>query len=79
MSFGSTNVLVATLFTLAMAGADAQKSGASSSSTPAAVATFTVEVGKGGHAFRPDVVQAGVGDIVTFNFYPLNHSVVRAA
>jgi plastocyanin len=45
----------------------------------AAAATFTVEVGKGEHKFKPDVIQAEVGDLIQFNFFPPNHSVVRAA
>jgi plastocyanin len=40
--------------------------------------THTIAVGKGGHTFIPDVTQANVGDIIEFDFYPLNHSVVRA-
>jgi plastocyanin len=52
-------------------------------STPSTVsselaATFTVKVGEGGFIFRPDVVIANVGDYVEFDFYPQNHSVVRA-
>ncbi len=31
------------------------------------------------HTFQPDVTQAEVGDYVEFQFYPTNHSVVRAA
>jgi plastocyanin len=34
---------------------------------------------QGGHTFIPDVTQAEVGDFVEFQFYPTNHSVVRAA
>ncbi|KIW07719.1 hypothetical protein, variant [Verruconis gallopava] len=56
-------------------GVLAQQAG---TSTTTAAATFTVDVGKGGHTFRPDVIQADVGDIVQFNFFPPNHSVVRA-
>ncbi|KAF2489414.1 hypothetical protein BU16DRAFT_421240, partial [Lophium mytilinum] len=32
----------------------------------------------GDHKFRPDVTQANVGDIIEFDFFPPNHSVVRA-
>lgn len=35
-------------------------------------------VGKADHKFEPDVTQALVGDFVKFQFYPNNHSVVRA-
>lgn len=34
---------------------------------------------KGGHSYSPDVVLAEVGDIIEFQFYPTNHSVIRAA
>lgn len=40
--------------------------------------TRTVAVARGGHTFEPDVTQAEVGDYVEFEFYPKNHSVVRA-
>ncbi|OAG03953.1 uncharacterized protein CC84DRAFT_1149715, partial [Paraphaeosphaeria sporulosa] len=40
--------------------------------------TYTVQVGNGDHKFKPDVIQAEVGDIVEFDFYPVNHSVIRA-
>ncbi|KAF2475682.1 uncharacterized protein BDR25DRAFT_379174 [Lindgomyces ingoldianus] len=46
------------------------------SSTPAK--TYTISVGNGDHKFRPDVTQAEIGSIVEFDFYPQNHSVVRA-
>jgi hypothetical protein len=45
--------------------------------TTKAAATYTVKVGVG-HQFEPDVIQALPGDVVKFNFMPLNHSVVRA-
>lgn len=37
-----------------------------------------ITVGKGAHRFDPEVITASTGDIVTFEFFPLNHSVVRA-
>jgi len=43
-----------------------------------AAATWTIAVGKGDHKFTPEVVQALPGDWIDFNFYPTNHSVVRA-
>ncbi|KAH7046670.1 hypothetical protein B0J12DRAFT_135285 [Macrophomina phaseolina] len=65
-------------------GVSAQNSGsptaaqsASSTSSPA-VTTHTVLVGKADHKFEPDVTQALVGDMIKFQFYPKNHSVVRA-
>ncbi|KAF2437827.1 hypothetical protein P171DRAFT_173807 [Karstenula rhodostoma CBS 690.94] len=50
----------------------------SSISSSAPAQTFTVQVGNGDHKFKPDVIQAEVGDIVEFDFYPVNHSVIRA-
>ncbi|KAF4554086.1 Hypothetical protein D9617_5g069620 [Elsinoe fawcettii] len=40
--------------------------------------THTVLVGKADHVFEPNNLEAAVGDTVVFEFYPLNHSVVRA-
>ncbi|KAI1384817.1 uncharacterized protein F4822DRAFT_374273 [Hypoxylon trugodes] len=39
--------------------------------------THTVRVGLQ-HDFQPDTITANIGDIIRFNFYPKNHSVVRA-
>lgn len=33
---------------------------------------------QGGHTFEPDVTQARIGDTIKFEFYPTNHSVIRA-
>ena len=41
-------------------------------------ATHVVTVGKADHAFRPDTVLAEIGDTIEFQFFPVNHSVVRA-
>jgi plastocyanin len=35
-----------------------------------------MSVGKTGLAFDPDVIQAQVGDVIEFGYWPLNHSVV---
>ncbi|KAI0012690.1 hypothetical protein F4779DRAFT_17940 [Xylariaceae sp. FL0662B] len=43
-----------------------------------AAVTHTVRVGLQ-HDFQPDTIQANPGDTIHFNFYPKNHSVVRAA
>ncbi|KAI1617357.1 hypothetical protein EDD36DRAFT_161798 [Exophiala viscosa] len=40
--------------------------------------THTVEVAEGGNTFVPDVVLAEAGDTILFQFYPTNHSVIRA-
>lgn len=37
----------------------------------------TVAVGANGHAFIPNTTVAEPGDIVVFDFYPTNHSVIR--
>ncbi|OMP85334.1 hypothetical protein BK809_0004004 [Diplodia seriata] len=65
-------------------GVFAQSSGSAiatdsvSSTTSSAATTHTVLVGKADHKFEPDVTQAPVGDFIKFQFYPNNHSVVRA-
>ncbi|KAL1648778.1 Pho80p cyclin [Diplodia intermedia] len=65
-------------------GVSAQSSGSAittdsvSSTTSSAATTHTVLVGKADHKFEPDVTQAPVGDFIKFQFYPNNHSVVRA-
>lgn len=50
----------------------------SPSKSTKAAQTHAVAVGKGNHQFVPDSIQAEVGDIVEFQFFPPNHSVVRA-
>ncbi|KAL0255165.1 hypothetical protein SLS55_009695 [Diplodia seriata] len=46
--------------------------------TRSLAATHTVSVGAGsGHNFTPNTTIAEVGDIVIFDFYPTNHSVIR--
>ncbi|KAF2684487.1 hypothetical protein K458DRAFT_302886, partial [Lentithecium fluviatile CBS 122367] len=52
--------------------------GSSWSSTPTGVQTHTIQVGFADHKFKPDNVKASLGDVVEFQFYPSNHSVVRA-
>lgn len=52
-----------------------QPSTVTSSAGPA---THTVQVGLLDHKMRPGTTEAAVGDIVEFDFYPLNHSIVRA-
>ena len=48
------------------------------SNTTNAPLTHTVAVALGGHTFVPDVTLAEVGDTIEFQFYPTNHSVIRA-
>lgn len=38
----------------------------------------TVSVGKGGFVFTPDTIVAKIGEEITFQFFPKNHSVVQA-
>lgn len=38
----------------------------------------TVTVGNGGFRYRPNTTYADVGDIIQFEFFPPNHSVIRA-
>ncbi|KAF8419427.1 hypothetical protein EV426DRAFT_287931 [Tirmania nivea] len=40
--------------------------------------THTITVGRAAHAFKPSSVKAAIGDVIKFEFYPTNHSVVRA-
>lgn len=60
-------------------GSASSSPSSSSESSSSAAATYTVSVGRANHQFDPDVIQANVGDIVEFDFYPTNHSVIRAA
>lgn len=54
------------------------QSATGTSTSSAAAATWTVNVGKLDHVFEPNIITANPGDTVLFNFYPKNHSVVRA-
>ncbi|XMA16799.1 hypothetical protein WAI453_009590 [Rhynchosporium graminicola] len=49
------------------------------STSSAPVAIHTVSVGAVPHLFSPNDFKAAIGDIIEFRFYPLNHSVARAA
>lgn len=50
------------------------------SSTSTGKATHTIQVGPktSPHAYVPHNITANVGDVVVFEFYPTNHSVVKA-
>lgn len=50
----------------------------SNSASSSASQTHTIQVGLLDHKIRPETTEAAIGDIVEFNFYPLNHSIVRA-
>lgn len=57
--------------------------GAVNSTTPSTVeneiTVHTITVGQREHYFTPNSINALPGDIVTFKFWPGNHSVIRAA
>ncbi|KAJ4291797.1 hypothetical protein N0V90_009692 [Kalmusia sp. IMI 367209] len=59
-------------------GPSPTESSSASKTSSSAAQTFTVQVGNGDHKFKPDVIQAAIGDVVEFDFYPQNHSVARA-
>lgn len=58
----------------------AEASTATSTSSSTGVATHTIQVGpkSNPHQFVPTNITANVDDIVIFEFYPTNHSVVKA-
>lgn len=49
-----------------------------SSTSISAQQTHTIQVGLLDHKMRPETTEAAIGDIIEFDFYPLNHSIVRA-
>ena len=52
---------------------------ASSTSTPSAPRVHIIKAGAGGFEFEPQqITNVAVGDTVTFEFYPPDHSVARA-
>ncbi|KAF2260871.1 hypothetical protein CC78DRAFT_547197 [Lojkania enalia] len=56
----------------------AQDSSTTPTATSSALAqTYTIQVGID-HKFKPEVTQAEAGDLIKFEFFPTNHSVVRA-
>ena len=61
---------------------DGSADGPNNSTTPTAQdgnrTIHYIDAAKGGHYYIPNSIQAEVGDIVTFRFYPTNHSVIRA-
>jgi plastocyanin len=80
-SIMSTNLL-SSIFTLASAqSSSSTATPTTSSASTSATSTpkvHTVEVGPGGQfGYVPNNLTADVGDIVSFLFYPTNHSVVR--
>jgi plastocyanin len=55
-------------------------SSATRTSSSTGIATHTIQVGHKSdpHQYSPNSITANVGDIVVFEFYPTNHSVVKA-
>jgi hypothetical protein len=79
-SRGLRNILLlsAVLWNLASAQSLDSRSTASTPSSITRPTVHVVAVGPSGdHQFHPNVTIAEVGDIVSFRFYPTNHSVVR--
>ncbi len=64
---------------ICVAGPTATTVAASATSGTPAASTKTVVVGYNGHSFMPNNTAASSGDTVEFEFWPANHSVVRAA
>ncbi|KAJ5171174.1 Cupredoxin [Penicillium coprophilum] len=60
--------------------ADSSSTVTSTTSSSTGITTHTVKVGAKSdpHQFDPASITANVGDIVVFEFYPTNHSVVKA-
>jgi plastocyanin len=60
-----------------------EASSTSKSSSPTSssgeITIHTITVGKTENQFEPNSLQATPGDIVSFQFYPSNHSVIKAA
>ncbi|KAH6984828.1 hypothetical protein BKA56DRAFT_671293 [Ilyonectria sp. MPI-CAGE-AT-0026] len=50
---------------------------ATGTSTKTGITTHTVAVGASGHKFTPSKIEADVGDIIEWRFYPTNHWVIR--
>ncbi|KAJ9131292.1 hypothetical protein NKR23_g11770 [Pleurostoma richardsiae] len=68
-----------TLRSATAAAAVAQATAQSSSpSTTRASVTHTINVGAGGFNFDPESTSAAIGDVIEWQFFPSNHSVVRA-
>ena len=54
-------------------------SAASSAASPSASGrVINIDVGNGGLIFSPNSTTANVGDVLSFSFYPQNHSVAQS-
>jgi plastocyanin len=76
-SLGSSIKTIVALFALWAWRSVAQVTPYPSATSSAPAQTHTISVGID-HKFKPDITQAEVGDIISFQFFPPNHSVVRA-
>ncbi|EIT74529.1 extracellular serine-rich protein [Aspergillus oryzae 100-8] len=61
-------------------GTTTTEASATATETSKGAATHTIQVGPRSdpHQYVPSSVNASVGDVIVFEFYPRNHSVVRA-
>ena len=78
---GLGNAQSTTQMTITSTSATADSTTSSSSkSTSTGEATHTISVGpkSSPHAYVPHTIKANPGDTVVFEFYPTNHSVVKA-
>ena len=68
------------LATVGIADAATTTSSRAATTSSTAVATHTIQVGPktSPHAYVPSHITANPGDTVVFEFYPTNHSVVKA-
>ncbi|PYI29684.1 hypothetical protein BP00DRAFT_427298 [Aspergillus indologenus CBS 114.80] len=78
MSYYGDTSSITSAATTTSATSTASRSSTSSATT--GVATHTVEVGSktSPHGYSPHNITAKVGDVIVFEFYPRNHSVVKA-
>ena len=69
-----------TLVTAQRTASPTQSSVSKTATISAGSATHTIKVGprEDPHQYYPSSVKADVGDIIVFEFYPRNHSVVKA-
>lgn len=72
-------LLLSHLFSFTSAQSSSSGSTPSGTATSSSAATtWTISVGEGSNVFKPSAIQANIGDIIQFDFYPANHSVARA-
>ncbi|KAL7268894.1 hypothetical protein RUND412_008463 [Rhizina undulata] len=73
-------LLLATTF-MGLSGAQnsatASATASATSSAASGAVTHVVSVAKANFQFTPNTINASIGDIIRFEFYPVNHSVVR--